>query len=133
MPPYLPILILLVTSCITSMVIIVLHWAISWKTQTQIRGYENKFGPYECGVAPVGNARTRFHVRFFMVAILFLMFDVEVIFFYLCAPMFDGLIKNGAVVSPQVGMLVLGEMFVFMAVLVLGLVYAWGKGALAQE
>ena len=83
-----------------------------------------KLSPYECGVPPVGNARERFHVRFFLVGLLFVLFDVEVVFFYLWVYLFK---------DPAMKMMSLAEVFLFILVLTVGLVYAWGKGALEWE
>ncbi|MCA9174252.1 MAG: NADH-quinone oxidoreductase subunit A [Planctomycetales bacterium] len=83
--------------------------------------------PYESGMDPIHDARRRFDVRFHLVAIAFLLFDVELLFLYPWAvankhP--DGLAKSGA----DLGLLVFGEVMVFVTLLALGLVYAWRKG-----
>ncbi|HYL98264.1 MAG TPA: NADH-quinone oxidoreductase subunit A [Blastocatellia bacterium] len=77
-----------------------------------------KLSPYECGIDPVGDARERFSVRFYMVAMLFLIFDVETIFLFPWAVIYDQLALFGLV-----------EMLVFIGVLVVGYYYAWRKGA----
>jgi NADH-quinone oxidoreductase subunit A len=81
-----------------------------------------KLGPYECGITPVGSARERFHTRFYLVAMLFIVFDIETVFLY-----------PWAIVFKQLGMFGLMEMAVFVAILLLGLVYVWGKGALEWD
>jgi NADH-quinone oxidoreductase subunit A len=81
-----------------------------------------KLGPYECGITPVGSARERFHTRFYLVAMLFIVFDIETVFLY-----------PWAIVFKQLGMFGLIEMAVFVAILLLGLVYVWGKGALEWD
>jgi NADH-quinone oxidoreductase subunit A len=78
-----------------------------------------KLLPYECGVDPIGDARERFSVRFYIVAILFLVFDVETIFLFPWAIIYDRLALFG-----------LAEMLVFIGILVVGYYYAWRKGAL---
>ena len=78
-----------------------------------------KLLPYECGVDPIGDARERFSVRFYIVAILFLVFDVETIFLFPWAIIYDRLALFG-----------LAEMLVFIGILVVGYYYAWKKGAL---
>jgi NADH-quinone oxidoreductase subunit A len=78
--------------------------------------------PFECGVDPTGNPRRRFSVRFFLVALLFLIFDVEVIFIF-----------PWAVIFRRLGVFGLIEMSVFLTILLLGLVYVWKKGALEWE
>ena len=77
---------------------------------------------YECGVTPVGTARERFHTRFYLVAMLFIVFDIETVFLY-----------PWAVVYKQLAFFGLIEMVVFMAILLAGLVYVWGKGALEWD
>ena len=81
-----------------------------------------KLLPYECGVTPVGTARERFHSRFYLVAMLFIVFDIETVFIY-----------PWAVVFKQLAMFGLIEMGVFIAILLAGLVYVWGKGALEWD
>ena len=81
-----------------------------------------KLMPYECGVTPVGTARDRFHTRFYLVAMLFIIFDIETVFIY-----------PWAVVFKQLAIFGLIEMFVFIAILLAGLVYVWGKGALEWD
>src|ERR1043165_5422704 len=86
----------------------------------QRRGYDrDKLLPYECGVDPIGDARERFSVRFYIVAMLFLVFDVETIFLFPWAIIYDKLAVFGLV-----------EMLVFIGILVVGYYYAWRKGAL---
>ncbi|MFY9554899.1 MAG: NADH-quinone oxidoreductase subunit A [Blastocatellia bacterium] len=86
----------------------------------QRRVYEReKLMPYECGVDPIGDARDRFSVRFYIVAMLFLIFDVETIFLFPWAVIYDRLAVFGLV-----------EMLLFIGILVVGYYYAWRKGAL---
>jgi len=79
---------------------------------------------YESGMVPVGDARRRFNVRFYIVAMIFLVFDVEIVFFYPFATIFPHYVKNMPVQSG----LILASMLVFVAILLLAYVYAWGKG-----
>jgi NADH-quinone oxidoreductase subunit A len=81
-----------------------------------------KLAPYECGVTPVGNARERFHTRFYLVAMLFIVFDIETVFLY-----------PWAVVSKQLHIFGLIEMGIFLLILLVGLVWVWGKGALEWD
>ena len=78
--------------------------------------------PYESGMTPFGPGTRRMPVRFYMVAVLFILFDVEVVFFL-----------PWAIVYRQLGLFGLLEMFVFVIILVVGYVYAWKKGALEWE
>lgn len=87
--------------------------------------HPKKDQPFECGVPSVDGGHRRFSVRFYLVAILFLLFDVEAIFFFPWAVVFrDFLAVNG---------FILLEMLAFVAVLTLGLYYVWRKGALAWD
>ena len=78
-----------------------------------------KDSTYESGVDPIGDARRRFNVRFYIVAILFLVFDVEVVFLFPWAIIYDKLALVGLI-----------EMLIFIGILVVGYYYAWRKGAL---
>lgn len=78
---------------------------------------------FECGELPKGSAWVRFNIRFYLIALFFIIFDVEVIFIYPWATVFKQL-------YPQLGFLLFVEMMVFLAVLVLGLIYVWAKGDL---
>ena len=81
-----------------------------------------KLMPYECGITPFDNARGRYTVRFYIVAILFVVFDVEVVFIYPWATLFKGLGWTG-----------FATMFTFVAALIVALIYCWKKGALEWE
>ena len=95
---------------------------------------------YESGMVPVGTARRRFHIRFYIVAMLFLLFDVEIVFFYPWAALFPRLNDaevEGAAHADWAGQMLAGgfgsgffliEMLIFIAVLLVGYVYAWRKG-----
>ncbi|HEX2916415.1 MAG TPA: NADH-quinone oxidoreductase subunit A [Chloroflexia bacterium] len=80
--------------------------------------------PYESGVPPVGRARERYSVRFYIIAMLFVLFDIEAVFLYPWAINFDGFIRRGD------GVFILVEMLVFIFLILLGYAYAWRKGAL---
>jgi NADH-quinone oxidoreductase subunit A len=79
----------------------------------------DKLTPFESGIEVIGNARTPMSIKYFLVAILFVLFDVEVIFMYPWAINFRALGKEGMI-----------EMFIFMATLLLGFIYVIKKGAL---
>lgn len=80
--------------------------------------YSLKLTPYECGIPAVGEPRERFNVKFYIVAIIFVIFDVETVFLY-----------PWAVVYKQIGLYALIEMIVFIVILFLGYIYAFGKEA----
>jgi NADH-quinone oxidoreductase subunit A len=81
--------------------------------------FKAKLMPYECGIDPVGDSRGRYTVRFYIVAILFVVFDVETIFLFPWAVQFRAL-----------GLFGLIEMLIFLAILVVGYIWIWKKGAL---
>lgn len=85
-----------------------------------------KLTTYECGELPTGSSWVRFNVRFYLVALFFIVFDVEVIFLYPWAVVFKQLYP-----VPQLGALVFWEMIIFLAILSVGLAYVWVKGDLA--
>lgn len=78
-----------------------------------------KLMPYECGIDPIDNARGRYTVRFYIIAILFVVFDVETIFLFPWAVQFK-----------MLGIFGLIEMLVFLAILIVGYIWIWKKGAL---
>ncbi len=81
-----------------------------------------KSEPYESGIAPIGPGTRRMPVRFYLIAVLFILFDIEVIFFL-----------PWAVVFRQLGLFGLAEMAIFIVILLIGYIYAWKKGALEWE
>jgi NADH-quinone oxidoreductase subunit A len=81
-----------------------------------------KLSPYECGFEAFEDARMKFDVRYYLVAILFILFDLEIAFLF-----------PWAVVLPEIGWFGFAAMMVFLAVLVVGFVYEWKKGALEWE
>lgn len=80
---------------------------------------EKKLSTYECGEVPVGNAWIQYNVGYYLIALVFLVFDVETVFLY-----------PWAVTVKETGTFALIEMFIFLTILLLGLMYAWRKGAL---
>lgn len=81
-----------------------------------------KLEPYECGIAPVGLARERFSIKFYLVAMLFIIFDIEIIF-----------LVPWAVIYRDFGWFAFLEMGAFLLVLILGLIYVWRKGGLEWD
>ena len=85
-----------------------------------------KLSVYESGVQPVGDARQRFSIRFDLIAMLFIIFDIEVVFLYPWAVVFKKM-------SADNGLFILIEMLVFIGILLLGYIYAWKKGGLTWD
>src|SRR5580700_5576607 len=94
--------------------IITLSWVIGQRKPTRA-----KMSPYESGMTPVGDARGRFSVKFYLVAMLFILFDVEAIFLYPWAVILHDLKHFG-----------LWEMFVYIGIVLVGFFYVWKKGVL---
>ena len=80
---------------------------------------------YESGMMPIGDTRRRFNVRFYIVAMIFLVIDVEIVFFYPWATIFAPVIQTD---TPRQGNLLLLEIIVFVVILLVAYLYAWGKG-----
>lgn len=114
---YAPLVIMLLVSLALGIAMVLLSFVFGPKRPSRI-----KETPYECGITPVGNARERFPVHFFLIAVLFILFDIETIFLYPWAVMYKD--------APHVvqGYL-LGEMAVFIAILLVGYFYLIGRNA----
>ncbi len=111
---YVPVLILFGVSVVTALMMVVGSQVASTIRPTEVKGE-----PYESGIPPLGDTRERFAVKYYVVAVLFLLFDVEVVFLF----------AWGAV-SRQLGTAGYLGILVFLGLLVIGLVYEWKKGAL---
>ena len=85
---------------------------------------DDKQMSYECGEVPEGSAWVKFNVRFYVIALIFIIFDVEVIFLFPWAVIFQELSANG------LGLLAFVEMFIFVLILIVGFAYVWVKGDL---
>jgi NADH-quinone oxidoreductase subunit A len=117
---YLPILLIFVVAVGFALTNILLSRVIGQRKATR-----TKLMPYECGKDPVGSARERFSVKFYLIAMLFILFDIEVIFLIPWAVVFK------ALSAPQYGLrtLLYTEMMLFVALLLAGYVYVLKKGA----
>jgi NADH-quinone oxidoreductase subunit A len=117
MREYLPILIIFVVVTGFAVTNLILASLFGRKKPTRV-----KLMPYECGMDPVGSAHQRFSVKFYLVAMLFILFDIEAIFLVPWAVVFKSLSQ---ITSKP---FVLVEMMLFLAVLLVGYVYVWKKG-----
>ncbi|MBF0354075.1 MAG: NADH-quinone oxidoreductase subunit A [Alphaproteobacteria bacterium] len=114
---YLPILVFLGIAIAIAVIAIGASWIVGHqKPDTE------KSSPYECGFEPFSDARSKFDVRFYLVSILFIIFDLEVAFLF-----------PWAVSLGDVGLFGYWSMMIFLAVLTVGFVYEWKKGALEWE
>jgi NADH-quinone oxidoreductase subunit A len=112
---YVPMLIHILGAAFIGGAIVTLSWLLGKRKPTRA-----KMEPYECGMAPVGDARSRFSVKFYLVAMLFILFDVEAIFMYPWAIILKDKLK-------MFGFL---EMIVYIGIVLVGLFYVWKKGVL---
>ncbi len=87
-----------------------------------------KLSPYECGFEAFEDARMKFDVRYYLIAILFILFDLEVAFLFPWATIFKDIVA-----TESIKLFGFVEMMVFVAILVVGYIYAWAKGALEWE
>ena len=116
---YLPLLIHFVLAGALATGMVLLSWLIGQRKPTRA-----KLSPYECGMVPIGDARQRFSVKFYMVAMLFILFDVEAVFLYPWAIILKDLKAMGQ------GMFGFWEMIVYIGIVLVGYWYIWKKGAL---
>ena len=114
---YLPILVLIAIALAFALGSVVFSRLVGQKKPSTV-----KLAPYECGMPPVGSARERVSVKFYIIAMLFIVFDIEAVFLY-----------PWAVVFKRLGLFGFVEMGVFIAILLVGYVYVWKKGALEWE
>ena len=120
---YIPILLIFIFAAGLATVMIVLS-----RIAGRNRPNATKLMTYECGVEPVGTSRERQSVKFYLVAMIFLLFDIEAVFLVPWAVVFPGVLKDET--FGAVKYVFYGEMMVFMVVLFVGLVYIWRKGIL---
>ena len=114
---YLPILVFILFSIAFAMGMLLVSYFVMPR-----RRYAEKLMPYESGNPPVGEPRYRFSIHFYIVAMLFVVFDVEAVFLYPWAVVFD-----------KIGLYAFVEMMIFIAILLVGYVYAWKKDAFTWE
>lgn len=117
---YIPVLILMLAGIAIGGLAMLVSYLLGPKLSTR-----RKNMPFECGVPPVGDARQRFSVRFYLVAILFLLFDVEAIFFFPFAVVYKHYLS--------INSFIVLEMAFFVAILLVGYFYVLRKGALEWE
>ncbi|MDH3307628.1 MAG: NADH-quinone oxidoreductase subunit A [Acidimicrobiia bacterium] len=114
LPAYLPIAIMFLLTVGFVIVALGLGYLASPKNPTP-----EKLAPYECGIVPESEAVQRFPVQFYLIAMLFVIFDVEIVFLFAWAVLF-----------PELGWFGIAEIGIFTALVVVTLAYVWGRGAL---
>lgn len=118
---YLPIAVFLVVSALMGLLIVIASKLISYYLKTN-HPSKQKLSPYECGFPEFEDTRARFDVKFYLVAILFIVFDLEVAFLFPFAVVMRGLPWHA-----------LAAVGIFLLILVVGFIYEWKKGALEWE
>jgi NADH-quinone oxidoreductase subunit A len=114
---YVAIALMVVLSTLVALIAIGLGTIFGPKKESAVKSM-----PYESGMNPYGEGTRRMPIRFYLIAVLFILFDIEVVFFL-----------PWAIVFRQLGLFGLIEMVIFIAILLVGYVYAWKKGALEWE
>jgi NADH-quinone oxidoreductase subunit A len=114
---YLPIAVLVGVALFFALLLPILSLSLGPK-----RPSARKLSPYESGITPIGEAQRRLPVKFYLIAVLFILFDIEIIF-----------LLPWAVTFRQLGLFGLAEVLIFMAILIVGYVWIWKKGALEWE
>jgi len=118
---YLPVLLFILVGAGVGMAPMLMGWLFAKGIGVQ-NPYPNKNAAYECGFEAFGEARMKFDVRYYLVAILFILFDLEIAFLF-----------PWAVALREIGPVGFWAMMIFLAILVVGFVYEWKKGALDWE
>ena len=111
---YFPVLVQVVIAVLVASGLVTLSYALGKRVKSRV-----KDTPYESGIAPTGSARERFSVKFYLVGIVFILFDIEAVFLY-----------PWAVVYRELKMFAFVEMFLFLVLILVGFFYIWKKGAL---
>ncbi|HTP86783.1 MAG TPA: NADH-quinone oxidoreductase subunit A [Bryobacteraceae bacterium] len=111
---YFPVLLQVLLAAATAAALVTLSWLLGNRLRSR-----QKDTPYECGIAPTGSARERFSVKFYLVAIVFILFDIEAVFLYPWVVVYRDLRVFGFL-----------EMLLFIALILSGFFYIWKKGAL---
>src|SRR5690349_18043779 len=111
---FFPVLVQIVIAVVVAAALVALSYLIGKRVKDRV-----KDSPYECGIAPTGSSRERFSVKFCLVGIVFILFDIEAVFLY-----------PWAVVYRDLKMFAFVEMLIFVAVVLVGFFYVWKKGAL---
>jgi NADH-quinone oxidoreductase subunit A len=111
---YFPVLVQIALAVLVAGALVAISYLIGKRIKDRV-----KDSPYECGIAPTGSARERFSVKFYLVGIVFILFDIEAVFLY-----------PWAVVYRELKMFAFVEMLLFIVLVLVGFFYVWKKGAL---
>jgi len=119
---YVAIALLIALATIVALIAIGLGYLFGPRKQSDVKAQ-----PYESGISPFGEGTRRMPIRFYLIAVLFILFDIEVVFFLPWAIVLREFSRNGF------GLFILAEMLIFIVILLVGYIYAWKKGALEWE
>src|SRR5713226_8991357 len=111
---YFPVLVQIIIAVVIASALVAITFLLGKRVKDRV-----KDSPYECGIAPTGSARERFSVKFYLVGIVFILFDIETVFLY-----------PWAVVFRELKMFAFVEMLLFIVLILAGFLYIWKKGAL---
>jgi len=111
---YFPVLVQIAIAVVVAGALVAISYFVGQRVKDRV-----KDSPYECGIAPTGSARERFSVKFYLVGIVFILFDIEAVFLY-----------PWAVVYRELKMFAFVEMLLFIVLVLVGFFYVWKKGAL---
>ena len=114
---YMPLIVFIIIAALISGALLIVPFLVAYRAPDT-----EKLSPYECGFPPFDDARMRFDARFYLVSLLFIIFDLEVAFLF-----------PWAIVFHDLGALGFWSMMIFLAVLTIGFVYEWNKGALEWD
>jgi NADH-quinone oxidoreductase subunit A len=114
---YIPVFIFIVAAVLFGAVTLFISYFVQSRVFNKV-----KLAPYECGSDPISDARIPFPMRYYIIAVLFVIFDIEIIFLYPWAVAFD-----------NIGLIGLISMIIFITLFVLGFAYAWRKGGLEWD
>ena len=114
---YTPLVVFIIVAALISGALLIAPFLVAYRAPDS-----EKLSPYECGFPPFDDARMRFDARFYLVSLLFIIFDLEVAFLF-----------PWAIVFHDIGALGFWSMMIFLAVLTIGFIYEWNKGALEWD
>jgi len=120
---YFPVLVFIIVGIVFGCLPIILGWFVA-----PHRPDAEKYSAYECGFEAFEEARLKFDVRYYLIAIIFILFDLEIAFLFPWAAIFKEIVG-----APGIKLFGFVEMLVFLGILLIGYVYAWAKGALDWE
>jgi NADH-quinone oxidoreductase subunit A len=121
--PYLPLALTILLSLVVVAGLLFLNHVLGPKRHSVTKG-----SPFECGSVPIGDPRRRFSVKYYLIAIFFIVFDIEAVFLYPWAVLYKDFMRD-----PAFAWVAMAEMFLFLGVLSIGLLYVWRRGALEWE